>query len=483
MTLAQGQGRTLGGATIYPRDSIADEELAALVAQYKRVIASRYRAVTVEDAGSLPPGPLHVSPKIDGELWYMVRTEDETALVAHNGRVILGDLPVLTEALGTFGARAEAGTVVAGELFATSTSGRPRVGDVASALGSSGDPGRIGFQAFDLVCGSDRQAAPDDYATRIALVASLFAGGTRAVAVKTDVVAGHEGIRNRLAMWVESGKAEGLVARTRDGRIYKIKPVFSIDCLVLGYTERTDDPEQVRSLLLGLYRDDDTVQVVGQVGNLGTDDDRRAMLTRLQDTVIESRYRSVARSGAMYRLVRPEMVVEIRCTDVQPDVRGEHIRQWTIRLDDADGWVPVAPVQGAALIHPVLARVRDDKSPNETDVRIKQLLERCLVADLDTALAAPDLPPSKILRREVYTKVTKGVTAVRKIIVWQTHKSEHDPAFPAFVVHFTDYSPGRKTPLARTVRLAPTQVQAQVIAEEILEAKIKRGWNQQQRSP
>ena len=43
-------------------------------------------------------------------------------------------------------------------------------------------------------------------------------------------------------------------------------------------------------------------------------------------------------------------------------------------------------------------------------------------------------------------------------------------------MHFTDYSPGRKDPLKRTVRLAPDETTATAIAEDMLASEIKKGW-------
>jgi hypothetical protein len=90
--------------------------------------------------------------------------------------------------------------------------------------------------------------------------------------------------------------------------------------------------------------------------------------------------------------------------------------------------------------------------------------------------AALTLPQSTLLRREVWTKTTKGQLAVRKLLVWQTNKSAHDERYPAFVVHWTDYSAGRAEPLDRDVRPAPDEVAAQTIAQEFIDANIKKGW-------
>jgi len=65
---------------------------------------------------------------------------------------------------------------------------------------------------------------------------------------------------------------------------------------------------------------------------------------------------------------------------------------------------------------------------------------------------------------------------VRKLVVWKTNKETEDPMYPAFVVHWTDYSPGRKDPLKRTVRLAPDKGLALEIADDLINSEIKRGW-------
>lgn len=50
------------------------------------------------------------------------------------------------------------------------------------------------------------------------------------------------------------------------------------------------------------------------------------------------------------------------------------------------------------------------------------------------------------------------------------------PPLPAYVIHWTDYSPTRKRPLNRDVRLAPDQAAADRIAEQLVHDNIKRGW-------
>ena len=44
------------------------------------------------------------------------------------------------------------------------------------------------------------------------------------------------------------------------------------------------------------------------------------------------------------------------------------------------------------------------------------------------------------------------------------------------MVHWTDYSPNRKDPIKRDVRLAPDEAAATTIAEEMVADGVKRGW-------
>lgn len=120
--------------------------------------------------------------------------------------------------------------------------------------------------------------------------------------------------------------------------------------------------------------------------------------------------------------------------------------------------------------------MRTDKSVTQQDIRFAQV-EAYVTATLAEETAAQELPASKVLRREVWTRDARGQTAVRKLLVWKTNKEDIEPTYPAYVVHWTDYSAGRATPLEREVRLAPTEKLAMSIADGMVSENIKTGWN------
>lgn len=471
--------RPLGGGLQSPAGSLVDLELAAMVRGYKRTVASRYRALLEEEVEGIATVPYLVSPKIDGELWFMILDDGEAFLASPTGRVVSGDLPVLKEAKAAAG-RAHPRTVIAGELFALQKSGRPRCGDLAAAMGgeAKAETGRIAFAAFDSVTGGHTESpvSMPEYAERLESLRRLFEGGKRAKAIKTEAVASGADVAGLFEQWVSGGKGEGLIVRALDGSVvYKAKPSINIDAVVIGYTESSDGPNKVGAMLMGLMRENGQIQVIGSCGNMpGVQ--RIAFMKQLSEMLVESNYRYANSKGALYRFVRPELVIEVKLTDIQGETSaGDRIERMVLDWVD-DGWRAVRQLPGASILHPVFVRVREDKSVNATDIRVAQVLERCVVEALDSNAEPLVLPKSEVLRREVYVKTTKGVDAVRKLVVWKTNKEEVDRACPAFVVHFTDYSPGRKDPLKREVRLAPDLATATEIGDAMIASNIKKGW-------
>jgi len=129
---------------------------------------------------------------------------------------------------------------------------------------------------------------------------------------------------------------------------------------------------------------------------------------------------------------------------------------------------------GPKLIHPVMTGLLPDAKSDQATIGYDQVAD--YLPPLKVEKRAEKLPESTVIRRDVWTKAAKGATAVRKLLVWKTNKEQDDPSYPAYVVHWTDYSAGRATPLDRDVRLAPDEKSALAIAEDLIAENIKKGW-------
>jgi len=197
------------------------------------------------------------------------------------------------------------------------------VGDLAAAMGgeASAEVARMAFAPFDLLEGGakDDEARPVSYAERLASLQKLFEGGKRVRAVKTETVEGGAAVATLFEEWVAGGKGEGLVMRTADDAfVYKIKPTIDVDAVVVGYTESSEGDNKVGSFLLALMREDGQLQLIGSCGNMPTQQ-RLEFMRQVREMHVDSGYRHANSKGALYRFVRPEIIIEVRLTDVQSE--------------------------------------------------------------------------------------------------------------------------------------------------------------------
>jgi hypothetical protein len=463
------KGTAFGGGFINGR--LDDPDLQETLWSYKRRVAGNYRPLAPEEIGLLPSGRYLVSEKLDGELWFLVASKGTASLVNPYGRVIHGGIPLLTEASALTD-----GTILAGELYIQKEESRSRVGDLSAYFANPNlSPERsLAFCVFDVVQGHDG-VEQESYELRYGAIKALLQGGQSLHAVAHSELASAAEISSAFAERVLGGHAEGLIVRTSSGLIYKLKPVIELDALVVAYTSRVDSPDQARSLLLALAQDDETFQIVGGCGNLGTDENRLSLFKQLKPFDCNSAVRVSSDTGGLYQFVKPSLIVQVKVTDLQADrADGSPSLGHQIKLGEK-GWGSIGMYPTARLIHPVLMRVREDKAVNSHDLRISQIDSYVSISRV-TSLGASLSAKSEVLRRELWVKEAKGVKAVRKLLVWKTNKETITTSMPAFVIHWTDYSPGRASPLDREVKLAPTQAIATAIADRLIEENIKKGW-------
>lgn len=465
-----------------PLGALRDQDLLGRLKRYKRQVAKRYRVVEPEIVERLlPDEPMFVSPKLDGELWFLVYAPPPegagVALVAYNGRVLTGvtTLDGVAEQLARLGAPR---LVIAGELYAPPATGeRARNHHTGAALSEGKLEPTLKFRAFDLVEEGDDDALLRPYEARFASMIR-YLGEERVVPTERGNASL---VAQRYREWAAPGSSlryEGIVARSDRGLTYKIKPTITVDLVVIAYGERiTGDVRQVRELEVGLVREDGTLQLVGSVGGGMSEDERARWHARLSAIETRSAFRLANREGTLCRFVRPEIVVEVRVSDfLSTDAWDAPIRRMALSYDASEGYKPLSELRTAVLIHPALLRERTDKKADATDAGLSQITSYLEDAPTETRAATSVVHrATEVVRRAVWTKETKGQIAVRKLVVLRTNK-ELEGTHPPFVVHFTDYSAGRKTPLETSLRTASTLEGAERAAAAWIEENVKKGW-------
>jgi hypothetical protein len=337
----------------------------------------------------------------------------------------------------------------------------------------------IHFAVFDIIS-RDGRPVEGPFETTWQTIAQWFDGGTGIRPVETVFVNDVRAIDEQFAKWVEQEGSEGLVVRSDTAGWFKIKPLHTLDAVVVGFTEGTDERQGLlHDMLLAVMRDDGSLHVLCRVGGGLREDDRRAMLSDLKDMVVPSDYAEVNSDHVAYLMVKPKWVIEISCLDmIAQTTRGGPVNRMVLNWDaGASRYQAVRRLPLCSVISPQFLRRREDKRAQPLDTRISQIAEVVEVPLADADARQMTLAKSQLLKREVYTKLLKGATMVRKFLMWKTNKENDNEDFPAYVVHMTDYSPNRKTPLQREVRVSSSLQQIESLWHALKDENVKKGWS------
>ena len=457
---------------------LTDNSLLPMVQEHRRLLGARMMPLSRDDLTKrLSAGEYHVSKKIDGEFAVLVFQGDEALLLNPGGTVRVG-LPLIEEAAALLRKAGIDRAMVAGELYVVRQDGkRARVHDVGTAVANPENNKALDdlrFAAFDLL-----EPKPESFRDASKKLDEIFGKGKLARPVEGEHVKSVSDVVEKFKTWVEEEGNEGLVVRSDTSGSFKAKPKHTLDVVLVGFAEGMDDRRgMVHDLLMAVMRDDTSFHLLGRVGGGISDDERRSLLSDLKDDVVASEYAEVNSEHVAYQMVRPTRVIELTCLDLLVSTtRGAPIPRMVLKWEQgASSWSTVRAMPLVNVISPVFKRIRDDKQVRPDHVGLDQLDRVVPIPDAERDAASLVLPSSEILRREVYTKTMKGQLMVRKLVMWKTNKQDVSESHPAYVLHLTDYSPNRKTPLEREIRVSNDKEQLDAFWEELAKSKLGRGW-------
>jgi hypothetical protein len=446
---------------------------------FRRQLGARMKALSKDGMRKeLPACDYLVSRKIDGEFTVLIVDGSSICCVNPGGTVRCG-LPVMEEALALLSKAKVGSAMLACELYVNRTDKRPRVHDVCrvARLPQSADELKsLRVAVFDILH-LDGKPAPAAYAETFKKIESIFGKGKLCHPVETVPCKTSADVEKLFEKWVEKEGAEGIVARSDTAGVFKIKPSCSLDVAVVGFTEGSDDRTgMLHDLLVAMMRPEGVFHVLGRVGGGFSDEQRRDFLSDLKDLAAQSEYAEV-NDNVAYQMVRPEWVIEISCLDlINQTTRGAFIDRPVLDFDRKGAvYKLLRRLPLASPISPNFVRRREDKTIHPTDLRIAQVSDLVEVPYADQDAHQLALAKSEILSRQVFTKTLKGQTMVRKLLTWKTNK-EQSGDFPAYVIVFTDFSPNRKAPLERDIRISNSRQQIDQLLAEMKAEYIVKGW-------
>ena len=454
--------------------SAVDHTLFDQVKDYKERIASKFRAIGKDEIPRIKGREFYISLKLDGEHAELYYEDGRACLVRPRGYAYLG-LPLLDDAVKILKQAGVGRAMFPGELYVKRADGeRTRVFDVVSLTKSpksAEDLALLHFAPFDIIFLDDEVFV--DYADVLARLRGLF-GDTPLEPPPTVISQSQDEIRACYDRWVNREGAEGLMIRSDLTFRYKLKAQHTVDAVIIGYTHEN---EIVTSVLTALVTEDGLLQVLTKVEKGLNDVERMDLFQKLSRQQVTSDFLEVSRYHTPFIMVRPKHIIEFSTNDmVAETTSGKIIKKAALRLKK-DHYTLVKSTPFVSLKHCIFVRFRDDKQVNPVDLRVSQITDAVFLDLADESSKPIEFPETEVLIRDVYIKKTKDKIAIRKILVWRTHKETIDSSFATYVLNYTDYSAGRKAPLQQEVRISNSREQIIELAAEFKEKNIKKGWS------
>lgn len=440
------------------------------VSNYKTYVAGRLRSVEGERIKEAIPkqDKYLASTKYDGHFYTLIKEGGDIVFINHRDKVLTKHwiIDQAKEALKDIDQ-----VILPGELYLESED-RTRSFNVTKAI--SEQDTHLRFAAFDIL---ERNTDP--------IMATIF---DRFVQLKEVLptegvihVAHHEIFESKSAIedmyknHIESKNAEGIVVKSVAPAGFKIKPKYTLDAVIVGFAEGDGDRAGLlRDFLLAFMRPDGTYQLFAHMSHGFSEEQRKTLLEEYKKKVVASSFIEVARNKLAFHMVKPETVVEFSCLDVINEDSKGFINKMSLTYEEKTGYSPSKLMPSVSVTIPLFIRFRDDKLPNKDDVRFAQV--ESIVSFEEKELSLEKLQPSEIMERKVYTKESAGSTMIRKFVLAKTNKEESG-RYPAYIYHYTDYSPNRADPLKRDVKISSSEEQIKSILEAAIVKNIKKGWN------
>jgi len=452
----------------------AEPAVASRAISYKKDVCRNYVNLNTEQMDArLAGNEFYATRKYDGEMNVLFFDGSDAAIVNRSGK-IRTQLACVEDAAAALAAAGITQAVIPCELYVDEAGGRTRIFDVLAALADKGKAAKLRLAAFDILELDREPFRANSYGDTHARMVTLFTGASLVAAVEARKCKSKGEVREVYRQWVEEGGAEGLVVRSDMPLVFKVKPRYTIDVVVVGFSEGIGEAKgQVRSLLLALSPAQGDYQIIGRTGNGFSDEARGELLKRLEPMQIDSRYIETDSNHVAFRMIRPEIVIELMVNDVLFETQAGSILNPVLCLENGSYTVK-GSVSGISVVFPVFVRFRDDKKAVYEDVRLEQINTFSLMVEGEGE-SAEKADPSELRRRDVYRKESGKKLMVQKFMVWKTNKPA--PDFPAYVFHYTNFSSDRKEPLQREVVVSDDEAQIMAVCEQSIRENVKKGWN------
>ena len=439
------------------------------IKKYKNSVTKKYISISNNEIDTIEKSSYWLSKKLDGQLWFYCKSNKNSKIINSNENDISNLVKDIKKDLDKKLSKSK-NIILAGELYFL-TKDRERYGDTISGLGDNSKKKNLRLGIFDIVV-SDKFLSSFEKKYN-------FLKKTLGKNLKDfSHVLEHKKIKqneiNRLFKEIViKNNAEGLIVRN-DSAVYKIKKEETADLLITGYTIG-NTPNQIRSISLGVFLNENEILHVGSCGNIPTNL-RKDLYKKLVKLKVNSNFQKIASNGSAYNFIKPEIVCEIKLLEFQGDKSNDepirHLKyEYSNKSLNATG-----RSRSVSILNCSVVNIRSDKKANFEDCGIDQIIRVSGIPKSEfKELNNKDLPKSKILKREIFKKESKKGTAIRKFLFWKSNKGKSSD-YPSYLCYYLDYSEGRSDPIKRKLYPFENEKLGLNHFENLVSENIKKGW-------
>ena len=439
------------------------------IKKYKNSVTRKYISVSNDEIDTIQKGDYWFSRKIDGQLWFYCKSNKNSKIINSNENDISNLVKDIKKDLDKKLSKSK-NIILAGELYFL-TKDRERYGDTISGLGDNSKKKNLRLGIFDIVV-SDKFLS--SFEKKYNFLKKILGENLK----DFSHVLEHKRIKqneiNRLFKEIViKNNAEGLIVRD-DSAVYKIKKEETVDLLITGYT-LGNTPNQIRSISLGVYLNENEILHVGSCGNMPTNL-RKDLYKKLIKLKVNSNFQKIASNGSAYNFIKPEIVCEIKLLEFQGDKSNDdpirHLKyEYSNKSLNATG-----RSRSVSILNCNVVNIRSDKKANFEDCGIDQIIKVSGIPKSEfKEVNNKDLPKSKIIKKETFKKESKKGTAIRKFLFWKSNK-EKASDYPSYLCYYLDYSEGRSNPIKRKLYPFEDEKLGLNHFKNLVSENIKKGW-------
>ena len=441
-----------------------------LIKKYKSSVTRKYIFVSKDEIDSIPKNDLFLSKKIDGQLWFYCKSDKNSKIINASENEISDVIQDIKKDLDKKLKKIK-NIILAAELYYLSSE-RERYGDTISGLGDKSKRKALRFGVFDVVY--MEKLFPDFNKKYEFLKKTLNTKTKEPSHAIEQTKAKQSELTKFFKDKIEKNNAEGLIVRDNSS-IYKIKQEETADLLITGYTV-SDKANQIRSVSLGVYLNENEIVHIGACGNFTSDALRKDLYKQLTKLKIKSNFQKIASNGAAYNFVKPAIVCEVKLLEFQGDKSNdEPIRHLKYEFIN-NSLNATGRARSVSILNSSIINIRKDKKPSYEDCGLKQIIRISgITKENFKEQNNKNLPKSKLIKKEVIKKESKKGIAIKKFVLWKSNK-EKASDYPSYLCYYLDFSDGRKDPIKRKIYPFEDEKIGLNHFKKLLDENAKKGW-------